>query len=103
MLQSLSRALFLKLNLSLRPLSGTNPVLLRRTASARNHFTLFINLLAVTMKLVPYLVAIFGLTASSLAFANYTISANSTIEKTFAAIGEEGLSRLHKVTYECQR
>ncbi|EXL71047.1 hypothetical protein FOPG_13165 [Fusarium oxysporum f. sp. conglutinans race 2 54008] len=34
---------------------------------------------------------------------SFLAHAKSTIERVFAAIGEEGLSKLHKVTYECQR
>ncbi|KAJ0151324.1 hypothetical protein HZ326_6160 [Fusarium oxysporum f. sp. albedinis] len=55
------------------------------------------------MRLTPVFTAIFGLTAPSFTLSNHTASAKSTIEKVFAAIGEEGLSKLHKVTYECQR
>ncbi|KAF5586355.1 hypothetical protein FPCIR_7965 [Fusarium pseudocircinatum] len=54
------------------------------------------------MKLIPVFTAIFGLVELSSALNNHMLSASSTLERAIAAIGEEGLSKLHKVTYECQ-
>ncbi|KAF5601782.1 hypothetical protein FPANT_1646 [Fusarium pseudoanthophilum] len=34
---------------------------------------------------------------------SFLADVNSTLERSIAAIGAEGLSKLHKVTYECQR
>ncbi|KAG5754850.1 hypothetical protein H9Q70_002561 [Fusarium xylarioides] len=55
------------------------------------------------MKLIPVFTAILGLIEPSLGLINAKASANSTLEKAIAAIGEEGLSKLQSVTYECQR
>ncbi|KAF5248682.1 hypothetical protein FANTH_5752 [Fusarium anthophilum] len=55
------------------------------------------------MKLISIFMSIFGLTAPSLSSSEKETRANSTLEKAIAAIGEEGLAKLSKVTYECQR
>ncbi|KAF5642513.1 uncharacterized protein FTJAE_3670 [Fusarium tjaetaba] len=55
------------------------------------------------MKLTTVSMAILGLTEPCFASDIRDTSANSTLERAIAAIGAEGLSELHKVTYECQR
>ncbi|KAF4441123.1 hypothetical protein FACUT_2891 [Fusarium acutatum] len=72
-------------------------------AQAGNISALFIDHLAANMQLISVFTAIFGLIAPSLALANHKTGANSTLERAVAAIGKEGLSELHRVTYECQR
>ncbi|KLP09809.1 uncharacterized protein LW94_7929 [Fusarium fujikuroi] len=55
------------------------------------------------MRLIPFSMAILGLTVPLLTLDNHKTSTNSTLERAIAAIGEEGLSKLWNVTYECQR
>ncbi|VTT68412.1 unnamed protein product [Fusarium fujikuroi] len=54
-------------------------------------------------QLIPFSMAILGLTVPLLTLDNHKTSTNSTLERAIAAIGEEGLSKLWNVTYECQR
>ncbi|KAF4499500.1 hypothetical protein FAGAP_4290 [Fusarium agapanthi] len=85
--------------LRINPSPSPNQVL---TALARNISALLIDPHEAKMKLIIIFMAILGLIAPSLSLSDNKDRANSTLEKAIAAIGGEGLSKLSKVTYECQ-